>query len=157
MTAARKSTTHCGSVRVQHILDANAYSTAAWISPIAFWAGSPRTGRDLRRVAALTSPWAFPYWRALYAVLLRSGSGHTGHQEWNLPHLSVFPPFFSFFPAAHGWSARPTGGVTGTGALCTSRGVTQYLRLTGTMYNGWSSTEGSLLSISLFDPKDHQT
>jgi hypothetical protein len=46
---------------------------------------------------------------------------------------------------------RPTGGVQGSGWLCTSRGVTQRLKLSGTIYNGWSSTEGSLISFRLLE------
>jgi hypothetical protein len=46
---------------------------------------------------------------------------------------------------------RPTGGVQGSGWLCTSRGVTQYLKLSGTIYNGWSSTEGSLINFRLLE------
>lgn len=103
-------------------------------------------------VAALTSPWAFHIGGRSTPFLFWSGAGTL------VTKSGTYPIYLSFHPSSHFSrlrmdGLRPTGGVTGTGALCTSRGVTQYLRLTGTMYNGWSSTEGSLLSISLFDPR----
>jgi hypothetical protein len=48
---------------------------------------------------------------------------------------------------------RPTGGVQGSGWLCTSPGVTQYLELSGTVYGGWRSTEGSTIGLRLLEPK----
>jgi hypothetical protein len=48
---------------------------------------------------------------------------------------------------------RPTGGLQGSASICTSPGVILYLKLSGTMYNGWSSTEDSLISIRLLEPK----
>ena len=48
---------------------------------------------------------------------------------------------------------RPSGGVQGSATLCTSRGVTQYLKLSGTVYNGWLSTEGSLIQLRLLEQK----
>ena len=48
---------------------------------------------------------------------------------------------------------RPTGGLQGSGWLCTSRGVTQRLELSGTIYGGWRSTEGSLMAFRLLETK----
>jgi hypothetical protein len=48
---------------------------------------------------------------------------------------------------------RPTGGVKGSAYVCTSRGVIQRLDLSGTIYGGWRSTEGSLLEFRLLEPK----
>lgn len=48
---------------------------------------------------------------------------------------------------------RPTGGVQGRGLLCTSRGEIQRLRLSGTIYGGWSSTESSIITFRMLEPK----
>jgi hypothetical protein len=48
---------------------------------------------------------------------------------------------------------RPTGGVQGSGWLCTSPGVTQYFKLSGTIFGGWRSTEDSLMSVRLLETK----
>ena len=44
---------------------------------------------------------------------------------------------------------RPTGGVKGKGWLCTAPGVIERLALSGTIYGGWSTTEGSLMEFRL--------
>ncbi len=68
-----------------------------------------------------------------------------------------YPLFIMLYPAAH-YSRlhlngrRPTGGVQGSACLCTSPGVGQYLKLSGTIYGGWSSTEDSLVQVRLLEP-----
>jgi hypothetical protein len=42
---------------------------------------------------------------------------------------------------------RPTGGVQGTACLCTSSDRGEILKLAGTIYGGWWSTENSLIGI----------
>jgi hypothetical protein len=44
---------------------------------------------------------------------------------------------------------RPTGGVKGNGWLCTGPGTIERLKLSGTLYNGWSSTDGSVMGFRL--------
>jgi hypothetical protein len=68
------------------------------------------------------------------------------------------PLYVSFYPSSHFShlhmdGLRPTGGLQGSGWLCTSRGVTQQLKLSGTIYGAWSSTEGSLMAFRLLEPK----
>ena len=48
---------------------------------------------------------------------------------------------------------RPSGGVQGWGWLCTSRDVSQKLRLSGTIYGAWRTTDGSLMDFRLLEPK----
>ena len=45
----------------------------------------------------------------------------------------------------------PTGGLQGSGLLCTAPGVAQQLKLSGTIYGGWRSTEGSLMEFRLLE------
>jgi hypothetical protein len=103
-------------------------------------------------VAAITAPWSFHIGGRSTPFLFWSGAGTLSTQS------GTYPIYVSFYPSSHFSrlrldGLRPTGGVRGTGALCTSRGVTQYLTLSGTMYNGWSSTEDSLLTFRLFEPR----
>jgi hypothetical protein len=65
--------------------------------------------------------------------------------------------FVMLYPSAQlSWlrrdGRRPTGGVQGNTCLCTSPGVSQYLKLSGTIYDGWQSTEGSLMTLRLLEP-----
>jgi hypothetical protein len=46
---------------------------------------------------------------------------------------------------------HPTGGVQGSACLCTSPGVSQYLKVSGTIYGGWLSTDG-LMTLRLLEP-----
>ena len=103
-------------------------------------------------VAAITAPWAFHiagvstpllYWEA-------TGTLHTKGGTYPLYVLFYPSPRFSRLRLD---GLRSTGGLQGSGWLCTSRGVTQYLKLSGTIYNGWSSTEDGLISIRLLEPK----
>ncbi len=68
-----------------------------------------------------------------------------------------YPLFVMLYPAAHFShlhldGRRPTGGVQGNACLCTSPGVFQYLKLSGTLYGGWQSTDGSLMDFRLLEP-----
>lgn len=69
-----------------------------------------------------------------------------------------YPLYVSFFPSSHFShlhldGLRPVGGLQGSAWLCTSRGVTQYLELSGTIYGAWSSTDGSLVDFRLLEQK----
>jgi hypothetical protein len=104
-------------------------------------------------VIAVTDPWAFhiggrstPFltWKGLGKLQTKGGT--------------QYPLYVYFFPSTHSSrlrreGLRPTGGLQGQGWLCTSRGVTQYLNLSGTIYGGWRSTEGSLVAFRLLEPK----
>lgn len=103
-------------------------------------------------VAALTSPWAFHIGGRWTPLLYWSGSGKL------VTKGGTYPLYVSFFPSSHFSQLhldglRPTGGVQGSGSLCTSPGVMQTLKLSGTIYGGWRSTEGSLMAFRLLEPK----
>ena len=103
-------------------------------------------------VAAITAPWSFHigglstpllYWEATGMLHTKSGT---------------YPLYVFFYPSPRFSrlrmdGLRPTGGVQGSGSLCTSRSVSQYLTLSGTIYNGWRSTEDSLISFRMFEPR----
>jgi hypothetical protein len=68
-----------------------------------------------------------------------------------------YPMFVMLYPSAHFSRLRydgrlPTGGVQGNACLCTSPGMSQYLKLSGTIYDGWQSTDGSLITLRLLEP-----
>jgi hypothetical protein len=103
-------------------------------------------------VAAITAPWSFHIGGLSTPLLYWSASGmlHTKGGSYPL-YVFLYPsPRFSRLRLN---GLRPTGGVQGSGSLCTSRGAIQYLRLSGTIYNGWRSTEGSLITFRLLEPK----
>lgn len=102
-------------------------------------------------VVAITNPWSFhiggrwtPFmtWHG-YGDLVTKGGMH-------------YPLYITFYPSSHFsqlhlQGLRPTGGLQGSGWLCTSPGVTQRLDLSGTIYGGWRSTAGSLMSVRIFE------
>ncbi|MBZ5632045.1 MAG: hypothetical protein LAO55_02860 [Acidobacteriia bacterium] len=103
-------------------------------------------------VAAITSPWAFHIAGVPTPLLYWSATG-TLHTK-----AGKYPMYVLFYPAPHFSrlrldGLRPTGGLQGSASVCTSRGVIQYLKLSGTMYNGWSTTEDALISIRLLEPR----
>ena len=110
-------------------------------------------GAVLYGVMAITAPWAFHIGGRWTPLLYWTGSGNlvTKHGTYPL-YVSIYPS--SHFSRLHLDGLRPTGGVKGTGWLCTSPGVTQYLDLTGTIYGGWQSTESSLMGVRILE---HQT
>jgi hypothetical protein len=103
-------------------------------------------------VAAITSPWAFHIAGVPTPLLYWSGSGTLHTKGGDHPfYLLLYPsPHFSRLRAD---GLRPTGGVQGSAWLCTSRGVTQYLKLSGTIYNGWSTTEDAVIGIRLLEQR----
>ncbi|HEY6251538.1 MAG TPA: hypothetical protein VI685_16385 [Candidatus Angelobacter sp.] len=69
-----------------------------------------------------------------------------------------YPLYVSFYPSSHFSQLhldglRPTGGLQGSGWLCTSPGVTQYMTLSGTIFGGWGNTDGALMSFRLLEQK----
>jgi hypothetical protein len=103
-------------------------------------------------VAAITAPWSFHiagvstpllYWEA-------SGMLHTKGGSYPLYVLFYPSPTFSRLKLD---GLRPTGGVQGSAWLCTSPGVIQYLKLSGTVYNGWSSTEDSVIGFRVLEQR----
>ena len=100
----------------------------------------------------VTNPWAFHIGGRWTPLLTWLGSGKLltkGGIE--------YPLFVMFYPSSHFSrlrlnGQRPTGGVQGSACLCTSPGVSQYLKLSGTIYGGWRSTEGSVMDLRLLEP-----
>jgi hypothetical protein len=103
-------------------------------------------------VAAITAPWSFHIGGVPTPLLYWSGSGTLHTKGGDYPFYLLLYPSSSFSHLRLD-GLRPTGGLQGSGSLCTSRGVTQYLKLSGTMYNGWSTTEDALIGIRLLEPK----
>ena len=103
-------------------------------------------------VAAITAPWSFHIGGLRTPLLYVVGVRNAVYERRNLSSVCVSLPV-SRFSKLRMDGMRPTGGVQGTGALCTSRGVTQYLTSGGTIYNGWRSTEGSVIEFRLLEPK----
>jgi len=101
-------------------------------------------------VAAVTAPWSFHIGGLSTPLLYWSASGSLHTKGGNYPLYVLFYPSPNL-SRLHLDGLRPTGGVQGSGYLCTSRGVIQYLKLSGTIYNGWRSTEGSLINFRLLE------
>jgi hypothetical protein len=81
-------------------------------------------------------------WHGSGTLLVKSGA------EYPL-YISLFPS--SHFSKLHMDGLRPTGGLQGSGWLCTARGVTESLELSGTIYGAWRSTDGSLMAFRLLE------
>jgi len=104
-------------------------------------------------VVVALDPWAFHIGGRWTPLLTWQGSGKLltkGGIEYPL-WVSFYPS--SHFSRLHMDGLRPTGGLQGSAWLCTSRGVTERLELSGTIYGGWRSTEGSLMAFRLLEPK----
>ncbi len=110
-------------------------------------------GTAVYAVVAVLDPWAVHIGGRWTPLLFWQGSGKLvtkGGIEYPL-YVSFYPS--SHFSRLHRDGQRPTGGLQGSAWLCTSRGVTQRLTLSGTIYGGWRSTEGSLMAFRLLEPK----
>ena len=96
----------------------------------------------------IAGPWVFHIGGRLTPLLTWTGSGTLRTKGGEYPlYVSMYPS--SHFSRLHLDGQRPTGGLQGIGWLCTSRGVMQQLDLSGTIYNAWRTTDGSLLSVRL--------
>jgi len=108
-------------------------------------------------VAAITSPWSFHIGGIPTPLLSWSAIGTLHTKDGTYPMNVFFYPAPNFsrlrLQTKEGDTLRPTGGVQGSAYLCTSRNVIQYLKLSGTIYNGWSTTEGSLINFRLLEPR----
>lgn len=108
-------------------------------------------GALLYGVVVLTGPWAVHIGGRWTPLLTWQGAGKLltkGGIEYPL-YVSFYPS--SHFSRLHMDGLRPTGGLQGQAWLCTSRGVTQQMELSGTIYGGWRSTEGSLMAFRLLE------
>ncbi len=101
-------------------------------------------------VIVLINPWAFHIGDRWTPLLYWTGSGQL------VTKSGTYPLFVTMYPSRHQSTLRldglrPTGGLDGTGSLCTTRGVVVPLELTGTIYDGWRSTDGSLVEFRLLE------
>jgi len=103
-------------------------------------------------VAAITAPWSFHIGGVPTPLLYWSGTGTLHTKGGDYPfYLLLYPYRGSSRLRLDG--LRPAGGLGGSASLCTSRGVTQYLKLSGTIYNGWSTTDDALISVRLLEQR----
>ena len=101
-------------------------------------------------VVVALAPWAFHIGERSTPLLYWTGTGKLVTKGGTYPLMvTLFPA--SHFSHLHLDGLRPTGGVQGNALLCTSRGVTQYLDLSGTIYGGWRSTDGALMDFRLLE------
>lgn len=103
-------------------------------------------------VAAITSPWSFHIGGRWTPILTWYGYGNL------VTKSGTYPLYVSFSPNPHFSrlkvdGLRPTGGLWGHGWLCTAPGKIERLRLYGTIFGGWSTTDESLLTFRLNEPK----
>ncbi|HET9309372.1 MAG TPA: hypothetical protein VFO46_25380 [Candidatus Sulfotelmatobacter sp.] len=101
-------------------------------------------------VVVVLNPWAFHIGERWTPLLYWTGTGKLVTKSGTYPMMvTLFPA--SHFSRLHLDGLRPTGGIQGNALLCTSRGVTQYLDLSGTIYGGWRSTDGALMDFRLLE------
>jgi len=105
----------------------------------------------LYAVMAIGAPWAFHIGGRWTPLLTWHGYGQLVTRNGiNYPlYVQFFPS--SHFSKLHLQGLRPTGGVQGTGWICTSPGTTQYVTVSGTIYGGWRSTDGSLMTLRVLE------
>ncbi len=102
-------------------------------------------------VIVVTSPWALHIGGRTTPFLYWTGTGTLTAKDGKTYPLYVF--FYPGGGASHlrEDGVRPSGGVKGTGELCTAPGKTQLLNLSGTIYGAYGSTEGSLMGFRLLE------
>src|SRR5579884_2149178 len=98
----------------------------------------------------LLNPWAIHMGGQWTPLLMWTGTGKL------VTASGSYPLLVTFSPSSHGSrlrldGLRPTSGVSGWGSLCTSQGTTIPLRVYGTMYGGWRSTDGALMEFRLHE------
>ncbi|HWX53757.1 MAG TPA: hypothetical protein VN176_04110 [Verrucomicrobiae bacterium] len=104
-------------------------------------------------VVIALDPWALHIGGRWTPLLIWQGSGKLitkGGVEYPL-WVQFYPS--SHFSQLHMDGLRPTGGLQGTASLCTSPGVIQRMTLSGTIYGSWCTTEDSLMTFRLLEPK----
>jgi hypothetical protein len=101
-------------------------------------------------VVGLTSPWAFHIGGRWTPLLYWSGYGKLVTKGRTYPLYVIFYPSPQFSRLQLD-GLRPTGGLQGNGSLCTAPGVIEALKLGGTIYGGWSSTDDALMQFRLLE------
>ena len=64
----------------------------------------------------------------------------------------AYPLYVFFYPSSdmsrlHVDGLQPTGGLQGSAAICLSPGTIQSMKLSGTVFGGWRSTQDSLMEL----------
>lgn len=98
----------------------------------------------------LLNPWAIHMGGGWTPLLSWTGTGKLVTASGTYPLLVTISPA-SHFSRLRLDGVRPTGGVDGWGWLCTSEGKTIRLRLYGTIYGGWGSTDGALMEFRVLE------
>ena len=82
----------------------------------------------------------------MYLVRVR----HARTKDRTYPlYVFLYPsPSFSHL---HLDGLQPTGGLQGTASLCASSAVVETLKLSGTIFGGWRSTDDALIEFRLSD------
>lgn len=101
-------------------------------------------------VVAITNPWAFHIGGHWTPLLYWSGHGKL------VTKAGTYPLYVTIYPSPHHSrlrldNLRPTGGLTGTASLCVSPGVTESLKLSGTIFGNWSSTNDALIDFRVLE------
>ncbi len=99
---------------------------------------------------AVMNPWAVHMGGRWTPLLIWTGTGRLVTSSGTYPLLVTLSPS-SHFSRLRLDGLRPTGGLSGWGWLCTSRGNILRLRLYGTMYGAWRSTDGALISLQMLE------
>ncbi|MGC2696243.1 MAG: hypothetical protein WA738_10685 [Candidatus Angelobacter sp.] len=104
-------------------------------------------------VIAVLDPWSLHIGGRWTPLLTWRGSGKLVTKSG-----IDYPLYVSFYPSPHFSrlhldGLRPTGGLQGSAWLCTSPGVSERLRLSGTIYGGWRSTDDSLMAFRLLESR----
>lgn len=103
-------------------------------------------------LAAVMSPWAFHIGGRWTPLLYWSGRGKMVTKN------GTYPLYVFFYPSAdmsrlHVDGLQPTGGLQGSAAICLASGTIQSMKLSGTVFGGWRSTEHSLMEFRVLDRK----
>ena len=103
-------------------------------------------------VAGVMSPWAFHIGGRWTPLLYWEGRGRLVTKN------GVYPLYVFFYPSSQMSRLRiddlpPTGGLQGSAAICRSPGTIQSMKLSGTVFGGWRSTDGSLMQFRLLEWK----
>jgi hypothetical protein len=101
-------------------------------------------------VVGLTSPWAFHIGGRWTPLLYWSGYGTLTTKDRTYP-LYVFLYPSSSFSRLHLDGLQPTGGLQGTASLCTSSAVVEALKVSGTIFGGWRSTDDALIEFRVLE------
>ena len=102
-------------------------------------------------VVVALNPWALHIGGQPTPLLYWTGMGTLTAKDGKTYPLYVF--FYPGGPASHLRldGLRPNSGLRGTAELCSAPGTTELLKLSGTMYGGYRSTEGSLMGFRLLE------